>query len=463
MEILNPEDTFLVDLFNLEPDDVRSIRYESRHPHAIFHIVLAQKNDPCPHCGHTHPKIKNYILKQIRHSALEQRSCLIYYKARRYICPLCHRSYYEYNPFVFNRSRISTMTVIQCLEQLRSFNETFTSVARRNNISPTSVCSIFDQHVHISRKPLPEILNIDEVYAFRSSTSKYICVLLDHLTQTPVDILPDRKFNYLKAYFDAIPEHEKKKVRIVCTDMYETYRSIIHQIFPQVIHAVDHYHMSQELHRKLNAVRIRIMKGYGKEDPGYYVLKKFNWLLFKNRNACDDKGPLFDVERERKYNHHYKRYMNYYDLREEILQTDDSLKEAYRLKNTFDDFYENNDLDSAPKAIQPVIRYFLASSIEEMNAFGNTLIRWKSEIIHSFHIVKKEYHINKEDGHVDIHNKRISNAIIENRNKVIKCIKNNANGYRNWQRYRNRLMYVLDPKQTYYLDPIQEEKENENK
>lgn len=155
--------------------------------------------------------------------------------------------------------------------------------------------------------------------------------------------------------------------------------------------------------------------------------------------------------------------MNYYDLREEILQTDDSLKEAYRLKNTFDDFYENNDLDSAPKAIQPVIRDFLASSIEEMNAFGNTLIRWKSEIIHSFHIVKKEYHINKEDGHVDIHNKRISNAIIENRNKVIKCIKNNANGYRNWQRYRNRLMYVLDPKQTYYLDPIQEEKENENK
>ena len=92
-----------------------------------------------------------------------------------------------------------------------------------------------------------------------------------------------------------------------------------------------------------------------------------------------------------------------------------------------------------------------------MNAFGNTLIRWKLEIIHSFYIVKKEYHIDPRDGHVDIQDKRISNTIAENRNKVIKCIKNNANGYQNWERYRNRLMYVLDPKQTYHLEPINKE------
>lgn len=457
MENISTDKVFFVDLFNLDPKDVQSIRYESRDGSIFFYIVLSQKNDPCPYCGHIHPKIKNYVLKKIKHSALENKHCEIYYKARRYICPLCNHSYYEYNPFVFKKARISTLTVIQCLEELRSFNETFTSVARRNHISPTSVCSIFDQHVQISRKPLPEIMNIDEVYAFKTATSKYVCVLLDHLTQTPVDILPDRKFEFLKKYFDSIPDTEKKNVKIVCTDMYEVYRGILRKLFPHVILAVDHFHMSQELHRKMNTLRIRIMKGYSKEKDGYYVLKKFNWLLFKNKSAYDEKGPLFDVERERRYNHHYKAYMNYHDLLQKILETDSSLKEAYQLKNMFDSFYENNTIDTAEKSLQTMIQEFLASSIEEMNAFGNTLIRWKLEIIHSFYIVKKEYHIDPKDGHVDIQDKRISNAIAENRNKVIKCIKSNANGYQNWERYRNRLMYVLDPKQTYHLEPINKE------
>ncbi len=38
---------------------------------------------------------------------------------------------------------------------------------------------------------------------------------------------------------------------------------------------------------------------------------------------------------------------------------------------------------------------------------------------------------------------------IDDRNKIIKCIKNNANGYTNWSRFRNRVMYVLDPNATF--------------
>ena len=54
---------------------------------------------------------------------------------------------------------------------------------------------------------------------------------------------------------------------------------------------------------------------------------------------------------------------------------------------------------------------------------------------------------------------KMTNAIIENKNAIIKCVKKNANGYTNWERFRNRIMYVLDPKATYSLYPIQ----NENK
>ena len=61
--------------------------------------------------------------------------------------------------------------------------------------------------------------------------------------------------------------------------------------------------------------------------------------------------------------------------------------------------------------------------------------------------------INNDTGEVEIDPKHISNAIIENRNKVIKAIKHNANGYTNWERFRKRVLYVLRPNENYRLNP----------
>ena len=71
----------------------------------------------------------------------------------------------------------------------------------------------------------------------------------------------------------------------------------------------------------------------------------------------------------------------------------------------------------------------------------------------SFTIVDTEYKVEADKGQVVVCNKKVNNAIIENRNKIIKCIKNNANGYTNWSRFRNRVMYVLDSNATFSLEP----------
>ena len=64
-----------------------------------------------------------------------------------------------------------------------------------------------------------------------------------------------------------------------------------------------------------------------------------------------------------------------------------------------------------------------------MNAFAKTLKKWRKEIINSFHIAGYEYQIDQSTGHVAAQEKKMNNAIIENRNSIIKCIKKNANGY----------------------------------
>lgn len=67
----------------------------------------------------------------------------------------------------------------------------------------------------------------------------------------------------------------------------------------------------------------------------------------------------------------------------------------------------------------------------ELQIFADTLIRWKQEIINSFLIIPGTQ-------------KRLNNGLIENRNKSIKLLKHSSNGYTNWSRFRNRVLYTLN-------------------
>lgn len=91
------------------------------------------------------------------------------------------------------------------------------------------------------------------------------------------------------------------------------------------------------------------------------------------------------------------------------------------------------------KNIDELITLFKSSPIKEMKDFANTLTKWKREIVNSFI---------RADG------KRISNGIIENRNKSIKLLKHSSNGYLNWHRFKNRVMYCLNDDATYHMYPI---------
>lgn len=461
---LNSQKNDILTLFNLESDDAEDISFTNEGDKAIVHILLRANYPPCPDCGNTHVVIKGYETKKINHGILTDRKCILYYKARRYRCPVCGRSFYEHNPFVFSSMKISALTVMNVLKDLKKPSETFSSTAQRYHISPTSAASLFDQHVQMPRLPLPELMAIDETYAFyhRGENSKYIFTMIDYSNGIPIDILPSRRLNYLRSYYMKIPLEERRNVRMIATDMYTEYRTMIHEIFPNSTHCVDHFHVIQELSRCTDSVRIRIMRSVSKYEKGthictpeYYLLKKFNWLIFKRDDAIDsNKEPLFDPGRKRIMNHKLQRMLNYYDIRNLIEAIHPDLKAAWRLKDEIVDFYDHTSYDSAPEALNDLIRVFCHSGIPEMIRFGRTLRNWDQEIINSFIIVGLRHKIDKETGHVVISDQKLNTNLMENRNSIIKTIKKNANGYSNWPRFRNRCLYVLRPDALPVLNPL---------
>lgn len=178
------------------------------------------------------------------------------------LCVACKKTFYEHNPFTFPGMKVSLLTVYNVLNDLKSCNETFTSIAKRHNISTTTAASIFDKHVHVSRNPLPEIMCIDEVYAFKSDHSKYVCVLLDYTSHNIIDLLPDRHKGTLIDYFHHIPKEERLRVKLICIDMWQTYRTVAQVMFPKEKLVVDKFHVIQEFTRHLNQMRVNAMNQF---------------------------------------------------------------------------------------------------------------------------------------------------------------------------------------------------------
>lgn len=453
----------LLKFFNLERDNVQKISITHKKDGVYVSITLNQTWCQCPVCGNMTNRVKDYKDKKITHSILTVTSCYIIYHARRYQCIHCKKAFYENNPFTFG-GRLSVVTVSNVLKDLKSPNATFTDVAKRYDISITTAINLFDRHVHISRRQLPECLALDEVYAFKSHDSDYICVIVDYLDKKIIDVLPSRHKNVLINYFMLIPREEREKVKYVSFDMWNTYRIVTKHVFPNAVCITDHFHVIQDLNRRVDKVRVRIQNRYKKRKETlkqkekdktitkeeileleeasryYYVLKKFNWLLFSTNNR------IFDDNNEKKLNHVLNRYCNYSDLFTYMLSIDEELETASNLKDQVVYFYDHCNYDNAKKKLEEIIIDFRSCPVEEMAPFANTLINWKNEIINSFIIVDERS------------KRKMNTAIVENRNKTIKLIKHASNGYLNWERFRNRILYTLNDDTTYYFTCIRKDR-----
>ena len=446
---------------DLERADIKSMNIYNDGEGLTIDVESNSKPHKCPVCSTETSRIKGYQNKIIRHSILNNTPCIIDYRARRYICPLCGKTFFENNPFTNKGSRLSVATVYNVLADLKNPALTFSYVASKYHVSQSTVANIFDRGVNIPRRTLPECICFDETYAFKSDRSNYICVLVDYKDKKVIDILPTRRMQDLTDYFYNIPLEERKKVRYVSFDMWQTYRSVAKTMFPNCVTIVDKFHLLQEFTRKATRVRIRIMnknkkikdelenearrlKKEKKKLPpdkqekliqaqrNYYILKKFEWMIFsKNKD-------ILNPNLEKKMNHALGQYCNLYDLFNLLENTDEDMTEMINLKDELYDFYEKCTYEESKAKINELIIDFRSSSVPELVPFANTLTQWKPEIINSFIIIPGI-------------NKKMNNALIENRNKSIKLLKHSSNGYTNWKRFRNRVLYTINDDEKFKL------------
>lgn len=420
----------ILNLLNLEVKNYKIEKIEDKKINKksvkIITIQCISKKHRCPECSKftssVHGRLKPITLKHLDVFGYQS---IIKLKKRRFICHKCNKIFTE--PTVFNSKKCSISNNVKqkIRKDLLNYNLTLKYIAESNNVSDSFVRkeleSMMKDYPNYIKK-LPLVISFDE---FKADTSKgkYACIINDPINKKTLDVLPNRKKDYLMNYFTF--SENRDSVRYVISDMYEPYLLVTKIMFPNAKYVVDRFHYVKAVFHALDGVRIRIYEQYSPKSKEYKLLRnKKNVSLL--RIYFNEVNNWYTYVKRYK-NGHMTEFLKI-DILHDMLGISEELKRAYDLKELFLDIFNHATYETVKEELLSFIDLCRESEIPEFIEVSNTFENWLEYIVNSF---------------ID---ERFSNGFTEGLNNKIKVIKRVGYGYRNFNFFRMRLLYIFNKK-----------------
>jgi len=384
---------------------IKGLRYK------IFHATLSYKPSACYRCATIFDEniIKHgFKTSNIKLPFVVGTPTILRLKKQRYICRHCNSTFTLTTPEVSRNCFISRNSKLHiAIDAKKKISEK--DIALQNGVSHSTVSRIIDtayDNYHAKRNFLPKHLCFDEFKSVKEASGAMSFIFCDADNKQIIDIVENRRLNYLKTYFLSFIRSARLAVKTIVIDIYTPYIQLIKALFPNAKIIFDRFHVVQQFHRALNNTRIQLMK---KNDEHYNKLKKYWKLLLKTADKLD-RTTL-------RYNRHFRKQMLQSDIVEFLLTLDPMLRESY-------DLYQgvcaaiklkNNGLfwtliDAPHKGIS-----------EQMKKAVRTMKKHRSFVDNAITYT-------------------FSNGLIEGINNKIKVIKRIAFGYRSFVHFKNRIL-----------------------
>lgn len=364
-------------------------------------IYLEQLRTPhsCPACATSTDTVHDYRVQTIRDIPMLGKSVLLVVRKRRYVCPACGKRFAE-SSSLFDRYQRMTKRLQQYIISCFASPRSATSIAKECHCSVTTVMRYFGI-VSYPKPQLPSVIAIDE-FKGNAGGHKFQCILSDPVNKKLLDILPSRKSEDLYAYFSSFPMEERCRVKYVVMDLSPLFSSVVRQCFPNAKIVADKFHVLRLANWAMEAIRKEEQKKFAKTRRIYF--KKSRWILLKR------KAKLNEEEMQQLAN---------------MLTVSERLRKAYLLKEEFYDMINSPDqkqLVTRWKAWQDSV---LEAGLPSFTKLAETVSKWDKEILTA---VATGY----------------SNGFIEGWNNRIKVLKRVCYGVRNFERFRNRILYIAN-------------------
>lgn len=384
---------------------IKGLRYK------IFNATLSYKPSACQRCGTIFDEniIKHgFKTSNIKLPYVVGSPTILSLRKQRYLCRHCNSTFTLTTSEVAKNCFISRNSKLHiAVDAKKKMSEK--DIASQNGVSHSTVSRIIDStyiSYRANRNFLPKHLCFDEFKSVKEASGAMSFIFCDADTKQIVDIVENRRLNYLKTYFLSFTRSARLAVKTIVIDIYMPYIQLIKSLFPNAKIIFDRFHVVQQFHRALNNTRIQLMK---KNNQHYKKLKAYWKLLLKASDKLD--------RTRLRYNRHFRKQMLQSDIVEFLLTLDPMLKECY-------DLYQG--LCAAIKLKNNALFWRLIDAPHE---------NLSEQMSRAIRTMKK---------HRDYVNNAItypfSNGLIEGINNKIKVIKRIAFGYKSFVHFKNRIL-----------------------
>lgn len=385
------------------------------------HIEMIATLDYAPgNCNHCQGKqIKYDFQKPSKIPFLEVAGfpSLIRLKKRRFQCKNCRKVTVSETSLVQKNCQISE-PLRQKVAQALVNRQALTHIAQDLAISTSTVhrkLREFTFKEDFSR--LPEILSIDE---FSYQKGKLAFIAQDFETKKIITILENRTQTTIRNHFFRYSKEARNSVKVVTVDMSGSYIPMIPKLFPKAKIVIDRFHIVQHMSRALNHTRIQLMKQFDKKSLEYRALKYYWKSVLK-----DSRKLSLNSFRSRTFG--------------ETLTPKECLTEIFHLVPELKGYYDLYQLLLFHLQEKNADYFFdlIEEALPHLNQTFKTALR---TILHH-----KQHVINA----IEL---PYSNAKLEATNKLIKDIKRNAFGFRNFDNFKKRIFIALNmQKKTHFV------------
>ena len=378
----------------------------------------------CPFCNHRYMFVHGYKWISINLSSTIRIREELRIRRIRYRCPSCNKTH-TFELIGLERNKTISKFVETAIKQEFHSIQSFNTIAKRYDVSLNQVINIFDEYTNkVPRLPLPKYLCIDEKHFEGDTNGKYCVVLSDFFTGDVIDVLPDRQLPYLDEYFDSISQRERDNVKVFISDMYEGYSTVKNRYFPNTTFVIDLFHVIKLLTTSLNKIRIRTYNQIAIDDTIERHFMKTNWRFF----LMDQ----FKISKQEYRSNKFDMTLPYGEIILRCIKLNPVFWDGYNILQDLLHYDEHASYTAADVFLSHIIARLNSSGDELLMKVAETYKKWKVGIINGLAKNQSE--------------RRWSNAIAENNNSHIQRVINVAYGYRNFKRFRARVMLILSYK-----------------
>lgn len=416
--------TFLY-LFGLDPDNfINEVVEPVETDDGKITYNLRQRIDQrmCPRCGKSNAIIKDYNWTETSLTTNGGKPTYIRIKKVRFICKECRNTFTPKIRGIDRYSKISNQVENLIIKEFYK-QKSFSIIANDYQLSNSQVMKLFDKSFpNILRDSIPKTLCIDEI-GFKTDEGSYAAIIYDHDRKCVCDVIKSRQLDYLRSYFNHCSFKERNEVKYFISDLYEGYATIKEEYFHNAIHIADMFHIQRLLKMEITKLRVNTYKQFTDEGDPERGFMKQHWDYFERYLDAKLAHKPYFCKKE-------KVEVTTWHMMERCLRLNQTFWDAYACLQDFYEYRNCRTFEQGLKFVERIRNKLVQTEKEELVRVGETYFRWRVEIANA--ITCK-----------NVDGKRFSNGPAEGLNNAIKTLIKDANGYKNFERFRKRILLLL--------------------